>query len=90
MNILKLSVMLLGKLGHIQVKHADISNVEKFQEFNTSKRNQEAELRRYPDLQLRRQGKGEANGLEGGVWDQTLSVLDPVLEGKCFCSLFVR
>ena len=63
MNILKLSIILLDKLGHIQVTHADISNLEKFQEFNESKRNQEAELGRYPDLQLRRQSRS----LEGGA-----------------------
>lgn len=34
MKILKLSITLLDKLGHIQVKHADIYNMEKFQEFN--------------------------------------------------------
>lgn len=46
MNILKLSIIPLDKLEHIQVTQ---------------------ELGRYPDLQLGRQGRGEANGLEGGT-----------------------
>lgn len=67
MKILKLSIILLDKLGHIQVKHADIYNMEKFQEFNASKRNWEAELGRYPDLQIWRQGRGETNSLKEDV-----------------------
>lgn len=45
-KILKLSISLLDKLGHIQVKHADIYNMEIFQDLIASKRNQEAELGR--------------------------------------------
>lgn len=90
MKILKLSITLLDKLGHIQVKHADIYNMEKFQEFSASKRNQEAELGRYPGLQIWKQGRGEENSLKGDVRPQTFCMLDPVREGSCFFSLFCK
>lgn len=56
MNTLKLSIILLDRLGHIQVNHADISRMENFQGFNANKRNKRAAWGRYPNLQLERQG----------------------------------
>lgn len=89
MKILKLSITLLDKWGHIQVKHADIYNMEKFQEFNASKRNQEAELGRYPDLQNWKQVRGEEiTWKEMGETINTLYAW-PVREGSCFLSHFL-